>query len=144
LTGTNKLDARRALWSALYLLLLMLLSRTVSLPLLGGGLLGFLFVPVIKVLTKQEGAGVLESVLFQVPLALVSLYAAAGLSSNFGRGFVLTIFLQTILVQLGQWRESGQIDSWFWPIKGGVSRRVSVIYFVVVLALFLLATLLLV
>lgn len=117
-----------------YLPLLLLLRREFSFTLLAGGLVGFLFLPVLKLYVKSEDEKrILESVAFQAPLAVLTYYATSSLTGGFGHGFILTLFLQTLL---------SYDQSWFWPVKGGVSRRVSIAYFFIMVAVFLYSTLL--
>lgn len=134
--------AQNGLVAALYLLLLTL-KLPESFPVLAfGGLVGFFFLPAVKKVLGEESEPLLDSILLQIPLAVLAFYAATALDSLFGLGFVLTIFLTTLLSEARLFFRQGHVDEWFRPVRGGVARRIQRVYFAVVVLVFLGATLL--
>lgn len=128
--------SKRSIYATLaYLLLLTVLRRELGGTLLLGGIGGFLFLPVLKQLIALDSRnGMVESILFQIPLSLLSFYAASSSTDEFGQGFILVLFLQTLLLYK---------KDWFWPVKGGVSNLVSSSYQILTILIFFYSSLLL-
>lgn len=128
-------DKRSLALSTVYMLLILLLKPELPLFFVFGGVIGFLFLPVLAEVLKFAGQkSVVESVLTQIPLSLLSFYAVSSSTSQFGQGFTLVLFLQTIL----RYRKS-----WFWPVKGGVSNLVSLVYSISMVIVFFYSSFLL-
>lgn len=128
LTEMSRRDKVFLLTTLIYWLLALLWQREPSFPFLVGGVVGFIFLPLFRQVIGETEKSVVESILFQVPLAILSFYAVSALTSKFGQGFILTLFLQTLLAYN---------PSWFWPIKGGVTLFATNIYFLLMIAVFL-------
>lgn len=128
-------NKKSLIFSAAYVLLLLFLRRDLALFFVLGGVVGFLFLPVLSDLVRFESQkSVAESILTQIPLSLLSFYAASSSTSRFGQGFILVLFLQTLLLYK---------KDWFWPVKGGVSGLVSALYHLLMISIFLYSNLLL-
>lgn len=137
LTEMSRRDKVFLLTTLIYWLLALLWQREPSFPFLVGGVVGFIFLPLFRQVVGETGKSVVESILFQVPLAILSFYAVSALTSKFGQGFILTLFLQTLLTQAEQTRTAGDIRPWFWPVKSGVTLFTTKIYFLLMIVVFL-------
>jgi hypothetical protein len=128
LTARGRREKVFLLTTLAYWLLALLWQGVFSFSFLVGGAAGFVFLPLIRQIIRETERSVIESILFQIPLAILSFYAVSALTSEFGQGFVLTLFLQTLLAFN---------PSWFWPIKGGVTLLATNIYFLLMTTVFL-------
>lgn len=137
LTEMSRRDKIFLLATLAYWLLALLWQGSFTFSFLVGGAIGFVFLPLCRQFIRETERSVVESILFQTPLAILSFYAVSALTSKFGQGFVLTLFLQTLLIQAEQLRKTGDIRSWFWPVKGGATLLATNIYLLLMIVVFL-------
>lgn len=62
-----------------------------------------------------------RSIVFGTLFALVAFFVVTSSSGTIGSGLVLSVYLQMILWQIGEWKLNGHIDSWYRMIVGTVN-----------------------
>lgn len=126
--------------ASLYWLTMFIKGHYLSLYFLGGGIVGLLFFPFLKQIIKEDDKPIIESVVTQIPLAFLTFYAGVTSTSEFGLGFIGTIFLYTILRFVEKWQIEKNVVSWFWPIKIKLNQKNLTIYCALMAAIFLYAS----
>lgn len=81
-----------------------------------------------------------RSVVFSALFAAVAFFVVTSSSGTIGSGLVLSIYLQMILWQVGEWRISGHTDSWYRMVAGPVNQSTQRALFVGFIVLFLLVS----
>lgn len=95
--------------------------------------------------TRQERKRLsFHSVIFQAVLPILAFFVLTSTGSMLGAGLVMALFLRTLYEQLRDFRKRGDIKNWLWQIKTEVPHRIQVLYFVGMLGLFVLLSLLLI
>src|SRR3989344_2232475 len=64
-----------------------------------------------------------RSVVFQALFAVVAFFVVTSSTSTMGSGLVLSLFLQMVLWQVGQWNAFGNLDSWYRMVAGSVEPK---------------------
>ena len=95
--------------------------------------------------TRQERKKMsFHSVIFQAVVPVFALFVLTSTGSMLGAGLVMGLYLRTLDEQFRDFRKRGNIESWFWQVQAAVPHRIQVLYYVGMLVLFLLLSLLLI
>lgn len=81
-----------------------------------------------------------RSVVFQALFAVVAFFVVTSSTGTIGSGLVLSLFLQMILGQIGEWRVAGNLDRWYRMVAGSVDSRTERVILVVSVIVFLVET----
>jgi len=78
-----------------------------------------------------------RSIVFFALFAVVAFFVVTSSSGTIGSGLVLSLYLQLLLWQVGQWRVNGNLDSWFTMVAGpvGIHTQRSILWIAVILFL---------
>lgn len=88
-----------------------------------GGMVGIYFMDVAEVFFALEPSP-FHSIVFMGAYAVVSLFVTTSSSVSLARGLVLSLFLQLLLRQTGEWRLTGSNASWYRTVSGTVSTKI--------------------
>lgn len=108
---------------------------------LAGGILGVYFLDLADVLFKISPSP-FKNVLFQAIFVPFSLFVLTSSGSLFGAGLVLSISLGMLFSQWQEFALSGNINNWFSLIKKKFSPANQQVYFVAMLGIFVVLSLL--
>ncbi len=86
-----------------------------------GGAIGLYFLDAAEVFFALSPSP-FRSVVFSVLFAIVAFFVVTSSSGTIGSGLVLSVYLQMILWQVGEWRIQGQTDSWYRMVAGPIHR----------------------
>jgi len=111
---------------------------------LAGGALGVYFLDLADLIFKmsafdntQAKPSPFRNVLFQSPLAVLSLFVLTSSGSLFGTGLVLTLFLGILIDQREELGQSNSLQSWFSVIKTEILASTQKLYFWVMVGIFI-------
>lgn len=100
-----------------------------------GGAIGLYFLDAAEVFFALSPSP-FRSVVFSSLFAVVAFFVVTSSSGTIGSGLVLSIYLQMILWQAGEWRVSGHTDSWYRMVAGPVNQATQRALFAGFVALF--------
>lgn len=151
----NNVKTDKKLFSVTFVYLLILIASRWKLQpkleiifFLAGGLLGVYFLDLAEAIFKFGGADAsidrpaFKNVLFQVAFVVLALFVVTSSGSLFGTGLVFAMYLGMLISQYQQLMATGNLNSWFWPIKTEIEFKNQRIYFLVVIGIFILLNLL--
>ncbi len=104
-----------------------------------GGVLGVYFLDAAEMFFALEPSP-FRSVVFGALFAVVSFFVVSSSTSAIGGGLVLSLYLQMLLRQYGEWRLTGNLNSWFSMVAGPVPVRTQRTILIVSVVIFLLET----
>lgn len=84
---------------------------------------------------------VLHSVLVQLILLAACFFVLTSSSSLLGKGFVLGLFLHTLIDQGLAFKKKGRIDDWFWQLRTIPNILTQKVYFFILSLLFMVFSL---
>lgn len=82
-----------------------------------GGAIGLFFLDAAEVFFALQPSP-FRSVVFGALFAVVAFFVVTSSTGTIGSGLVLSIFLQMLLWQIGEWRMKGNTDSWYRMVAG--------------------------
>ena len=85
---------------------------------------------------------VFHSAFFQMIFLVAVLFVLTSSGSFLGKGLVMGLFLQMLVVQGRELQTEGKMDRWFWQLRTIPSPRIQKLYFGIVAGVFLLLTIL--
>jgi len=85
-----------------------------------GGAIGIYFLDTAEVFFALFPSP-FRSVVFSVLFAIVAFFVVTSSSGTIGSGLVLSVYLQMILWQIGEWKLTGQTNSWYRMVSDPVS-----------------------
>lgn len=85
-----------------------------------GGAIGIYFLDAAEVFFALSPSP-FRSVVFGALFSVVAFFIVTSSSGVIGSGLVLSIYLQMLLWQIGEWRVNGHTDSWYRMVAGPVS-----------------------
>lgn len=106
---------------------------------LAGGAIGVYFLDAAELffhLTPSPFTSIVFSALFTA----VGFFIVTSSGSPLAEGLVLSLYLQMVLRQIGEWRVSGGLDAWYRMVAVPVSRSVQKAILIAFAALFLIET----
>lgn len=130
--------------SALYLVLIGLLKWVIH-PSLDavwffvGGAIGIYFLDAAETFFVLHPSP-FRSIVFGALFAAVSFFVVTSSTSTIGAGLVLSLYLQMLLWQVGEWRIAGNLNSWYHMISDPVPVPTQKTIFVVSIIIFLMET----
>lgn len=77
-----------------------------------GGIVGVYFLDASELFFAVSPSP-FRSIFFVTLYSIVGFFVVTSSANAFGSGLVLSVYLQLLLWQLGQWQVSGNIDNWF-------------------------------
>ena len=86
-----------------------------------GGVLGIYFLDAAELFFALNPSP-FRSIVFFALFAAVSFFVITSSTSRIGAGLVLSLYLQMLLWQAGEWRIVGNLDSWYRLVAGSVPR----------------------
>lgn len=107
-------------------LLIVALSRWLVRPeldalwFLMGGIIGVYFLEAAEMFFALSPSP-FRSVVFQVLFSVVTFFVVTSSTSMLGAGLVLSLSLQMLLWQIGEWRVAGSLDRWYRMVAGPVN-----------------------
>lgn len=125
--------------TSVYLLLLVLLKwlTNPSLDALWfflGGAIGIYFLDAAEIFFGLQPSP-FRSIVFGALFAIVAFFVVTSSASMVGIGLVLSLYLQMLLWQVGEWRVNKNLDSWYRMVAGPVSastqRTILIVSFVI-------------
>jgi len=84
-----------------------------------GGAIGLYFLDAAEVFFALHPSP-FRSVVFAALFSVVAFFVVTSSTGTIGSGLVLSIFLQMLMWQIGEWRMKGNIDSWYRMVAGPV------------------------
>ncbi len=87
-----------------------------------GGVIGIYFLDMAEVFFNLHPSP-FRSILFMALYTVVSFFVSSSSSVFLARGLVLSLFLQLLLWQVGEWRLTGSTASWYRLVTGVVPTR---------------------
>ncbi len=128
------------LFVSLFYLLVVMLIKWLFQPhidavwFLMGGLLGIYFLDAAELFFALTPSP-FRSVLFFSLFIVVAFFVVTSSTGTIGSGLVLTLYLQFLLWQVGEWRISGNLTSWYRtltvPVEPPMQRLILVAAFIV-------------
>lgn len=100
-----------------------------------GGAIGLYFLDAAEIFFALSPSP-FRSVVFCTLFAVVACFVVTSSSGTIGSGLVLSIYLQMMLWQAGEWRISGHTDSWYRMVAGPVNQATQKAIFTGFVALF--------
>ena len=95
--------------------------------------------------TRQERKRLtLHSVVFQAVLPIFSFFVLTSTGSMLGAGLVMGLYLRSLEGLFTDFRKLGHIKNWFWQVRGEVPQQIQALYFVGMVIIFVLLSLLLI
>ncbi len=114
-----------------------------------GGLFGVIFLDLIEAVFKMsplatQGSlnSAFKNVLVQAVLVPFGLFVITSSGSLFGVGLILSLFLSMIYRERLEFKETGNLNSWFWVIKTEITPKNQQIYLTVMAVIFVFLSLL--
>lgn len=104
-----------------------------------GGLIGIYFLDAAELFFALNPSP-FRSIVFGALFAVVTFFVVTSSTSAIGTGLVLSLFLQLLLWQVGEWNMAGNVNSWYAMVAGPVSLSAQRSVFAVSVALFLIVT----
>lgn len=104
-----------------------------------GGLCGIYFLDIAEQFFRLNPSP-FRSVVFAAAFTITSFFVITSSGSLLASGLVLSLYVSLILLQLGEWRASGSMDSWFRMVAGPVSKPSQKWFLIVFIFLFLAET----
>ncbi len=104
-----------------------------------GGVIGIYFLDAAELFFHLTPSP-FRSVVFLTLFTIVGLFVVTSSGSPLASGLVLSLFLQMLLWQIGEWRVVGNLSSWYQMIAGPVPARIQQILLFVFAGIFLLET----
>lgn len=104
-----------------------------------GGAIGLFFLDAAEVFFALQPSP-FRSVVFGALFAVVAFFVVTSSTGTIGSGLVLSIFLQMLLWQVGEWRMKGNTDSWYRMVAGVVPVSTQRIILIVSALLFFVET----
>jgi len=157
-TNNVKTDKNLLITTAVYLLILVILRWQLHPGLeiiffLAGGLLGVYFLDLAEAIFKfntsnqpsdqpTSSRSSFKNVLFQGAFVFLALFVITSSGSLFGAGMILAMYLGMLISQYHQLMATGNLNSWFWPIKTEITVANQKIYLGILAGFFLLLNLL--
>lgn len=137
--------ARVVLIALVYVLTLGLLKWGVAPPLtalwfLAGAYLGIYFLDIAEAFFHLTPSP-FRSIVFQALFIIVSFFIMSSSDNLLASGLVLTIYFSMLTHQIEQWRQKGNLDSWYTMVEGPVTVEAQRWGLIIACALFLLVTL---
>lgn len=87
---------------------------------LGGGFLGIYFLDIAEAFFHLAPSP-FKSIVFVGLYTAISFFVVTSSSSFVARGLVLTVYLMLLLLQISEWRKTGNLVSWYEMVAGVVS-----------------------
>ena len=84
-----------------------------------GGAIGLYFLDAAEVFFALQPSP-FRSVVFGTLFSIVAFFVVTSSTGTIGSGLVLSVFLQMLLWQIGEWRMKGNVDSWYRMVAGPV------------------------
>lgn len=84
-----------------------------------GGAIGLYFLDAAEVFFALNPSP-FRSIVFGALFSIVAFFVVTSSTGTIGSGLVLSIYLQMLLWQAGEWRMKGNIDSWYRMVAGPV------------------------
>ena len=81
-----------------------------------------------------------RSIVFGALFAVVSFFVVTSSSGTIGSGLVLSLYLQLLLWQIGQWRVQGNVDSWYGMVASPVPVATQRIILWIAIAIYIVET----
>lgn len=102
-----------------------------------GGAIGVYFLDAAEIFFGLQPSP-FRSIVFGALFAIVAFFVVTSSTSMIGIGLVLSLYLQMLLWQVGEWRIHHNLDSWYRMVAGPVSapaqRSILIISFIIFLA----------
>lgn len=86
----------------------------------GGGLVGIYLLDIAEIFFALSPSP-FRSIVFLALFVVVGFFVVSSGGSAFASGLVLSLYLQLLFWQIGQWRLQGSLDSWYRLVAGTVS-----------------------
>lgn len=130
----------------IYLCIVGLLTWGIKPPLqalwyLAGGLIGIFFLDIAEAFFRLTPSP-FRSIVFAAAFAGVSFFVISSSGSMIAAGLVLSLYFTMILWQVGEWRVTGNLNSWYQMVAGPVPTRTQQWVLIAFVGLFLAETLL--
>jgi hypothetical protein len=101
-----------------------------------GGAIGIYFLDAAEIFFGLQPSP-FRSIVFGTLFAVVAFFVVTSSASMVGIGLVLSLYLQMLLWQVGEWRVNKNLDSWYRMVAGPVSistqRSILIIAFIIFL-----------
>jgi hypothetical protein len=104
-----------------------------------GAVMGIYFLDLAEEFFKLDPSP-FRSIIFCAGFAVVSLFVITSSGSPLASGLVLIIYLTILMWQIGQWRLTGNLNSWYRMIASPVSPKAQLWGLMIFSGLFLLET----
>lgn len=101
-----------------------------------GGVIGIYFLDAAEAFFALNPSP-FRSIVFAALFYVVAFFAVTSSTSAIGSGLVLSLYLQILLWQVGEWRVSGNLHSWFGVVSEPVNVPTQRGIFIVSILLFL-------
>ncbi len=131
---------------SLIYLLIIVLAKWVLHPSLdalwffAGGALGIYFLDAAEIFFALNPSP-FRSVVFGALFAAVAFFVVTSSTGTIGSGLVLSLYLQMLLWQIGEWKVTGNVNSWYRMVAGPVSPSSQRLILIVSAVVFLTETL---
>jgi len=135
------------LYASLIYVLVIVLAKWILHPSLDalwfviGGVLGVYFLDAAELFFALNPSP-FRSIVFEALFAVVAFFVISSSSSAIGGGLVLSLFLQMVLWQAGEWRLVGNLSSWYRMVNATVTIASQKSILMVSIAVFILETIL--
>lgn len=104
-----------------------------------GGVIGIYFLDAAELFFALNPSP-FRSVVFQALFAVVAFFVVTSSTSMIGSGLVLSLFLQMMLWQVGEWRLTGNLHRWYRMVAGTTDAATERLVFIGSFAIFLIET----
>lgn len=91
---------------------------------------------------EERRRAIFHSILFQLVLLVACFFVLTSSGSLLGKGLVLGLFFRSLYEQAESFLGRGQMDSWFWQFRVVPNPRLQVFYFILMVLVFVVFSLL--
>lgn len=105
-----------------------------------GGAIGIYFLDAAELFFALNPSP-FRSVVFAALFACVAFFVVTSSSGTLGSGLVLSLYLQMLLWQMGEWKINGNLNSWLHMIAGSVNEGTQRLILIVSGIIFVIETL---
>ena len=94
-----------------------------------GGIMGIYFLDIAELFTRLSPSP-FRSIVFLLLFTITGFFVVSSSTGVVGRGLVLTLHLMLLLLQTGEWKTRGNLNSWYLMVADAVPERTQLILLV--------------
>ncbi len=104
-----------------------------------GGAIGVFFLDAAEIFFALNPSP-FRSVVFGALFSVVAFFVVTSSTGTIGSGLVLSLYLQMLLWQIGEWRINGNLNSWYHMVAGPVAETTQRSILIISMVIFIVET----